>query len=112
MTQTNVRGFGRFNVPAFCLPIQAVLSLYTSGRMTGVVLDSGNGVSHTPPIYEGFALEVPHAIGGLDLASRDITEFRIKHLMEGGHALTTTAVREMARDIKVLKEEALLVRCT
>ena len=95
MTQTT---FETFTVPATYVATQIVLSLYASGRMTGIMTDSGDGVSRTVPAYEGYAL--PHAILRLDLAGRDLTEYMMWILTERGNSFTTTAEREIALDVK------------
>lgn len=90
--------FETFNVPAFFVSIQAVLSLYAAGRTTGVVLDSGDGVTHAVPIYEGFSL--PHSIIRSDLAGRDVTKYLQLLLRREGFIFKTTAETEIVKSIK------------
>lgn len=90
--------FETFNVPALYTSIQAVLSLYASGRTTGIVLDSGDGVSHAVPVYEGFAM--PSSIRRIDVAGRDVTEYMQTLLRKSGYVFHTSAEKEVVRLIK------------
>jgi actin len=90
--------FETFNSPAFYTSINAVLALYASGRTTGIVVDSGDGITHVVPVWEGFAL--PHAISRVDLGGRDLTDYLMKVMAERGYTFSTTAEREIVRDVK------------
>ncbi|KAG4102635.1 Actin/actin-like protein [Neocallimastix lanati (nom. inval.)] len=90
--------FETFNVPALYISIQAVLALYASGRTTGLILDSGDGVTHAVPVYEGFALK--HSIRRIDLAGRDVTEHLQLLLRKSGCYFHTSAEKEVVRTIK------------
>lgn len=90
--------FETFNVPALFTSIQAVLSLYASGRTTGIVLDAGDGVSHAVPVYEGFAIN--NSIRRIDVAGRDVTEHMQTLLRKSGYIFHTSAEKEVVRMIK------------
>lgn len=90
--------FETFKVPSMYVAIDAVLTLYASGRTTGIIFQSGGGVSHSVPIYEGYAL--PHAITRMDLAGRDLTDYLIKILAERGYDFKDPKDRAIVQDIK------------
>lgn len=93
--------FETFRAPALFFAPPAVLSLYASGRTTGVVLDVGEGVTHAVPVYEGFAL--PHSVTRSDVAGRDVTRQMQLLLRRSGLSFTTTAEVDL---VKRMKEEA------
>jgi len=90
--------FESFNVPATFIAMQSVLALYASGRTTGVVVDSGDGISHTVPIYEGYAM--PHSIKTMELGGQDLTHYLVKILQENDIQLSTAAEIECAQSMK------------
>lgn len=90
--------FETFNTPALHISMQAVLSLYSTGRTTGVILDSGDGVTHSVPIFEGFAL--PHSIMRNDIAGREVTKYLRLLLKKEGFNFNTTAEFEIVKNIK------------
>eukprot|EP00163_Fabomonas_tropica_P005561 TRINITY_DN1511_c0_g1_i2.p1 TRINITY_DN1511_c0_g1~~TRINITY_DN1511_c0_g1_i2.p1 ORF type:complete len:393 (+),score=130.04 TRINITY_DN1511_c0_g1_i2:548-1726(+) len=90
--------FEKYGFGACYIAIQAVLTLYAQGLMTGCVVDSGDGVTHIVPVYEGFAF--PHLTRRLDVAGRSVTKYLIKLLLLRGYVFNRTADYETVRQIK------------
>ncbi|KAG9347407.1 hypothetical protein JZ751_004974 [Albula glossodonta] len=90
--------FEAFSVPYAYVAMQAVLALYAAGRTTGVVFDSGDGVSHSVPVFEGYCL--PHAVQRFTLAGIDVTLHLKKLLQEQGVTMRTSAELEIVREMK------------
>ncbi|CAM4758414.1 unnamed protein product [Rotaria magnacalcarata] len=90
--------FEQFHAPATYVANQGILAFYSLGRTFGVILESGDGVSQTMPINEGYS--IPRAINRLDLAGRDLTDWMARLLTERGYSFTSTAQREIVRDMK------------
>merc|ERR1712008_427122 len=90
--------FEKYGFDSAYIAIQAVLTLYAQGLLTGVVVDSGDGVTHICPVYEGFAL--PDKIKRLDIAGRHLTEYLIKLLFLRGYNFNKSADFDTVRQIK------------
>ena len=94
-------GIGYFNIEP-----QAKMTLYAEGEETGVVLDSGDGVTHVIPIFSNYLLT--HQIKRLDIAGRHITNYLTRLLQMKGYAFNSTADFETVREIK---EKYCFVSC-
>lgn len=90
--------FEKYGFAGAYIAIQAVLTLYAQGLISGVVVDSGDGVTHICPVYEEYAL--PHLTRRLDIAGRDITMYLIKLLLLRGYAFNHSADFETVRMMK------------
>ena len=90
--------FETYNFGGAMIAIQAVLVLYAQGLLTGVVLDSGDGVSHVIPVFEGYGL--PTLIQRLNVAGRHVTRQLINLLQLRGYSLNRSADFDTAQQIK------------
>ena len=90
--------FEKFNFPAIQMAPQALLVLYAQGLVTGVVVDSGDGVTHIMPIFENYLLS--HLVGRMDIAGRDITEHMVKLLTLRGYTFHKSSDFDVVREIK------------
>ena len=78
--------------------VQAVLTLYAQGALTGLVVDSGDGVTHAVPVLEGYC--APHAARRLDVAGRHVTAYLADLLARRGYCFHRSADFDTVRQIK------------
>ena len=90
--------FERFNVPSLYFANRAVLALFSIGQPTGIVLDSGYGITHVIPVYNGKSIK--NATQTLEIGGNDVTYYLAKLLSEKGYSFTTKAEIEIIREMK------------
>ena len=84
--------FENYGVKALFIAVQGVLSLFATGRATGVVFDSGEGVTQVVPVFDGYTLQ--HANQRIDMGGREVTEHLVQLLRRSGVSFTTTVSKE------------------
>jgi actin-related protein 2 len=90
--------FEKYNFAGVFIQIQAVLSLYAQGLLTGLVIDSGDGVTHVVPVVDGYSY--PHLTKRMNVAGRHITSYLVDLLSRRGYAMNKAADFETVREIK------------
>uniref|UniRef100_A0A915B150 Actin-related protein 3 n=2 Tax=Parascaris univalens TaxID=6257 RepID=A0A915B150_PARUN len=98
--------FESFNVPGLYIAVQAVLALAASWQsrdisqrsLTGLVVDSGDGVTHCIPVAEGYV--IGSCIKHIPIAGRDITYFIQQLLREREPSIPSDQSYEVAKAIK------------
>jgi actin-related protein len=90
--------FEKFNVKGAYVSMQAVLALYGSSKTTGLVVDSGDGVTHIVPVFKGYSIN--NAIKRFNLAGRDLTDYFCHILKKSGIDMFSSSEKEIVKDIK------------
>jgi len=94
-----------FEIPAYYSTQQGVMTLYSAGRVSGIVLDSGDTLSQIVPVYEGYGIK--HATEAIQVGGRDVTDYLRTLITRKGRSMPTTAEFEI---VKKMKEECCFVK--
>nr|BAU61515.1 actin related protein2 [Parachlorella kessleri] len=95
MVEAMLEGYG---FQAAFVQVQAVLTLYSQGLLSGLVVDSGDGVTHAVPVVDGYTF--PHLVRRLNVAGRHVTAYLLELLRRRGYALNRSADFDTVRQAK------------
>lgn len=87
--------FEKFELGRIQYGMQALMSLYAEGLFSAMLLDSGDGVTHCIPVFDGMIMK--HSFERLDIAGRHVTNQLIKLLHMRGYAFNSSSDFELVR---------------
>ncbi|XP_036370416.1 actin-3-like [Octopus sinensis] len=90
--------FEKFNTHALCIADQTLLSLLASGRITGMSVNVGHGITQIVPVYDGSIKR--EAAVQWDFGGVDMTDYLTSMLTERGYSFDSPSQMETVRNIK------------
>ena len=88
----------KIGVPAIFFASQPILSLFSTSATSGVVLESGAGVTQSCVVYEGYS--IPFSYERYNYGGRDVTEYLKYILKKRGYHFYSSTEMEVVNDIK------------
>lgn len=93
--------FNKYQVAGFYPVLDSLLTMYSGGFQTGIVVEMGAGANRIVPIYEGYILD--HAVQIVRTGGTVIDHFMLQEVKNAGFSAETSVQRQIVR---VLKEKA------
>ena len=87
--------FETLGIGQYYVVVDGLLSIYSAGRFTGIVVQVNDDVTHTIPIYEGYVLS--HAVKTNYIGVSDLEDYMNQLLTEAGYSFTTFAELEIVK---------------
>jgi centractin len=90
--------FENLGVPAIFFASQPILSLFSTSVTTGIILESGEGVSQSCVIFEGYS--IPFSYERYNYGGRDVTDYLKNMLKRRGYNFYNSTEIKLVNDIK------------
>ena len=90
--------FDYIGIPSIFFASQPILSLFSTSATTGIILESGEGVSQSCIIYEGYSL--PNTYERYDFGGGDVTEYLKLAMKKKGYQLFNSNEYRLISDMK------------